>query len=418
MLRTRIDEGGRVAVWLSRLVPIMLGLVVAMPCAAQVETHPGTDAASGTLDPHLATAPLVRAARVPRGIHLDGVLDEADWGEVQPFGNFIQTDPHEGLPATQPTEVRILYDDDAIYVGARMYESAGSVRKRLGRRDSYLADSDWFYVMLDSYHDHLTAYQFSVNPAGVKRDEITGGGGHPDASWDAVWEVATTTDSAGWTAEMRIPFSQLRFNAAPEQTWGVQFSRRTISDQEVSVLAYTPKSERGGVARYGHLQGLRDIRPGRRMELLPYTVSRAEYRTVSAGNPYRDGSDWFTGAGLDLKYRLTSSLTLDATFNPDFGQVEVDPGRRQPVGVRDVVRREAAVLRGRLIDLPVRRDAALLLAPHRAPAAGRAAGRCRVFGPADEHDDPRRGQDHGPDAERLEHRRGAGADGEGARAVR
>jgi hypothetical protein len=306
-------------------VPVLFGLVAAAPVGAQVDAHVDAAESRGTPDPHLAAAPLVRAERVQRGIHLDGILDEADWAAAQAFGDFIQTDPREGLPATEPTEVRILYDDDAIYVGARMWESAGEIRKRLGRRDAYLADSDWFYVMLDSYHDHLSAYQFSVNPAGVKRDEITGGGGHPDASWDAVWEVATTTDSAGWTAEIRIPFSQLRFNAAPEQTWGVQFSRRAISKEEVTVLSYTPKSERGGVARYGHLQGLRDIRPGRRMELLPYTVSRAEYRNVSAGNPFRDGSDWFTGAGLDLKYRLTSSLTLDATFNPDFGQVEVDP---------------------------------------------------------------------------------------------
>jgi hypothetical protein len=299
----------------------VLALGLALPLPAQE-----TGMAPGTTDPRTPAAPLVQAYRLERGVRLDGVLDEDDWALAVPFRNFVQTDPVEGHPATEPTEVRILYDEDALYVGARMHESRGAIKKRLGRRDSFLSDSDWFYVMLDSYHDHLTAYQFSVNPAGVKRDEITNGTMfRPDASWDAVWDVATTTDSLGWTAEIRIPFSQLRFSDAPEQTWGIQFSRRAISKEEVTVLAYTPKSERGGVARYGHLQGLRDIRPGRRMELLPYTLSRAEYLDVQEGNPYRDGSDWFTGAGLDLKYRVTSSMTLDATFNPDFGQVEVDP---------------------------------------------------------------------------------------------
>lgn len=307
------------------LMGAVLALALALPASAQsVLESPGTP------DPHMAASPRVLALRVDGGIRLDGLLDEDEWALAMPASHFIQTDPRDGLDATEPTEVRILYDDDALYIGARMHESRGAIKKRLGRRDSYLSDSDWFYVMLDSYHDHLTAYQFSVNPAGVKRDELTGGGGgggfgRGDASWDAIWDVATTTDSAGWTAEIRIPFSQLRFKVAAEQVWGIQFSRRAISKEEVTVLSHTPKSERGGVARYGHLEGLRDIGPGRRLEVLPYTVSRVEYRDVSAGNPFRDGSDFFTGAGVDLKYRLTSSLTLDATVNPDFGQVEVDP---------------------------------------------------------------------------------------------
>jgi hypothetical protein len=178
--------------------------------------------------------------------------------------------------------------------------------------------------MLDTYHDHVSGVQFSVNPAGVKRDESLGGG-NPDASWDAVWEAATSTDSTGWTAEMRIPFSQLRFGRQNEQVWGLQISRRAISKEEVTVLSHTPKDERGGIARYGHLIGLQGLVPGRRMELMPYAVTRAEYLDIDPANPFRDGSDLASGIGLDLKYRLTSSLTLDATFNPDFGQVEVDP---------------------------------------------------------------------------------------------
>ncbi|MCI0435849.1 MAG: carbohydrate binding family 9 domain-containing protein [Gemmatimonadetes bacterium] len=290
----------------------------------------GADArvSSGTRNDAHDTAPVAHATRFDDAIALDGRLDEAAWAAAVPITEFYQTDPVDGAPATERTEVHIIYDDLAIYIGARMWESTGEVRKRLGRRDSFLMDSDWFYVMFDSYHDHQRAYQFSVNPAGVKRDEITGGGGggpRGDASWDAVWDVVTSVDDEGWTVEIRIPFSQLRFSRADRQTWGVQFGRRAISKEESTIFAFTPKSQRGGVARYGHLEGLEGIQPGRKLELLPYSVARAEYVGVDSGDPFRDGSDWFGGAGLDLKYRVTSSMTLDATFNPDFGQVEVDP---------------------------------------------------------------------------------------------
>ncbi len=292
-----------------------------------------TRATAGTRADAHAAAPVARATRLEAAINLDGRLDDAAWEMTVPVTEFYQTDPVDGAPATERTEVYILYDDAAIYIGARLWESTGEVRKRLGRRDSFLMDSDWFYVMLDSYHDHQRAYQFSVNPAGVKRDEVTGGGGgggpggfgRGNASWDAVWNVATSVDAEGWTVEMRIPFSQLRFSNATQQTWGIQFSRRAISKEETTVFAFTPKSQRGGVARYGHLEGLEGIEPGRKMELLPYTVARAEYVSVSPGNPFRDGSDYFGGAGADMKYRVTSSMTLDATVNPDFGQVEADP---------------------------------------------------------------------------------------------
>jgi hypothetical protein len=188
-------------------------------------------------------------------------------------------------------------------------------------------DSDWFHVMLDSHHDHLTAYQFSINPAGVKRDEIQNGGFRGDASWDAIWDAATSVDDEGWTVELRIPFSQLRFGATDQHVWGIQFSRRINRLQEVSVLAFTPRRDRGGVARYGHLQGISGIAAGKRWEIMPYTLGRAEFVTVADGNPFRDGSDYFSGFGADAKYRLTSSLTIDATVNPDFGQVEVDPAQ-------------------------------------------------------------------------------------------
>ncbi len=161
----------------------------------------GAQAAS---DGH-AAAPRAEAVRLSGTIHLDGRLDEPAWQAATPITSFTQLDPREGQPVSQPTEVRVLYDADAIYVGARLQ---GPVRYRLGRRDMALLDSDWFGVIIDSYHDHRTAFHFQVNPGGVQRDatvRMEGGQAQEDDSWDAVWEAATSRDSAGWTAELRIP---------------------------------------------------------------------------------------------------------------------------------------------------------------------------------------------------------------------
>jgi len=184
-------------------------------------------------------------------------------------------------------------------------------------------DSDWFGVMIDSYLDHRTAFGFDVNPAGVRHDEIKTID-VDDYSWDPVWEAATTVDSTGWTAEYRIPFSQIRFSNAREQVWGVQFERIIGRNREYAVSTFIPKSIRGGVPQYGHLLGVEGIRPGKRIEVLPYTVQRASY--VDPGtNPFLDKPELGTEVGLDLLFRLSSNLTMNAAFNPDFGQVEVDP---------------------------------------------------------------------------------------------
>lgn len=282
-----------------------------------------------------ADAPQVRALRTDETIHLDGWLNEGAWRAAIPATEFTQLDPNEGAPATQRTEVYFLYTDRALYVGARLYDS-GAVASRLGRRDDQLGNSDWFTVILDSYHAHRTAFRFQVNPAGVRGDAVVTGergffGDGGDDSWDPVWRVKTTVRDSGWIAEMRIPFSQLRFSTAEEQVWGIQISREISRNQEEVFFAFTPSSERGGVPRYGHLVGLESISTGSPLELLPYVVSRAEYRPVRSAaqaefpNPFRDGSEYSFGTGLTAKYRLTSNLTLNATMNPDFGQVEVDP---------------------------------------------------------------------------------------------
>ncbi len=297
-----------------RIAAPALVLACLLPHAVSAQSAP----AQGEARPLVVTT----AVRARGEIRLDGRLDEADWAGAPATDAFTQLDPAEGRPATQPTQVRVLYDDTYLYVGARLADS-GPVTGRLGRRDMDAGDSDWFRVFLDSYHDQRTAFGFEVNPAGVRRDEIRTIDVDDD-SWDPVWDAATQVDSSGWTAEMRIPFSQLRFSGALEQVWGVQFERVIGRLNEDALSTYIPKTERGGVPLYGHLVGLRDLRATHHLELLPYTLSKSEF-VDPAGDPFRSLPQGSMAAGLDLLYGISSSLTLNAAINPDFGQVEVDP---------------------------------------------------------------------------------------------
>ncbi len=281
-------------------------------------------------------APRATAVRANSSIDVDGRLDEPVWSQATPITDFIQELPLEGQPATQRSEFRIAYDDDAIYVGAMLFDT-GALTGRLARRDVGAGDFDYIVVSLDSFHDHETSYQFFLNVSGSFRDGVSGGGGGGggrgggDSSWDPVWTRATQVRDDGWSAEMRIPFSQLRFSPGDAQVWGVHLQRHVHRLQERTVFPFIPTLERGGPSRYAHLDGISGIEPGRRLELLPYVTGRGEYLELSTpsgitfGNPYRTGSDEFGDAGVDLKYRLTSNVTLDATVNPDFGQVELDP---------------------------------------------------------------------------------------------
>jgi len=269
---------------------------------------------------------VVEATRLNTEINIDGLLDEPGWQRATPSGGtFTQIDPSEGDPSPEMTDVYVLYDADAIYIGARLWDSSGEIRRRLGRRDSQAQDSDWFTVSMDTHHDHQNAYQFSLNPAGVKRDEIGNGGFRGDDSWDAVWDGAASVDAQGWSVEIRVPFSQLRFSSEPVQVWGIQFARSINRLQERSVFAFTPRRERGGVARFGHLSGLTDLEAGKRLEVVPYALGRGLFVQPEAGDPFRDASEFQRGTGLDALYRVTTSMTLNGTVNPDFGQVEVDP---------------------------------------------------------------------------------------------
>ena len=271
--------------------------------------------------------PVVTAVRIDRPPTIDGRLDDPVWALAPPVTQFLQTDPEEGKPVSEATEVRVLYDAEAIYVGARLFDrEPRRIIRRLGRRDAQ-PPSDDFRVLFDSYHDHRTAFRFTLNPAGVKGDVLFGGDGDfADDSWDPVWAGAATVDSLGWTAELRIPFSQLRFSASRVQVWGVRFVRWIQRKNEFALFPFVGKTESGFVSRFAHLVGLHDIPQPRRLELLPYTVARGTYDDpVVPGNPFDPGSRYFGGAGLDVKYGVTSNLTIDAAFNPDFGQVEIDP---------------------------------------------------------------------------------------------
>ena len=270
--------------------------------------------------------PEVRAVRTKTPITIDGRLNEEAWLHATPATGFLQKDPDEGKDATERTEVRIAYDDRAIYVGARMFDrTPATVGRRLSRRDAD-ADADYFIVGFDPHHDHLTGFFFKVSAAGAQSDGTIDNDTATDNSWDGVWSSAVTVDDSGWTAELRIPYSQLRFPSASQQVWGVNAVRFIRRRNEESWFVLTPKKENGLASRMAHLVGLDDIPAASHLEWLPYTVGRAEYIAPSSpGDPFNDGSRFFGNAGLDVKWGLTSNLTLSGTVNPDFGQVEVDP---------------------------------------------------------------------------------------------
>jgi hypothetical protein len=294
------------------LLPLAAAIVAACPLGAQ--------------DADAAPRPSVRAVERTEPIVLDGRLDESIWRTAPAATDFVQYDPHEGQPATQRTEVRFVHDGEALWIGARMFDTEGAagVVTRLARRDQD-TESDYLQLVLDTYHDHTGRTVLTVNPSGVKADAGQASA-YADPSWDPVWQVATRIDSAGWTAELRIPFSQLRFPRDSVQTWGLQIWRQVQRLNERSMWSPWGKREQGGPALFGHLEGVRAPRSRGRMELLPYALSRASYvAPTQPGSPFQSDRAYSVRVGADLRYQLSSTLTLDATINPDFGQVEVDP---------------------------------------------------------------------------------------------
>lgn len=285
--------------------------------------------ASGRATPPSANPTAVVEATAITGeetIRLDGNLTEEVWQRAAIIRDFRQREPKDGAPATFKTEARIIYDAKAIYVAVEAFDpEPAKIVGLLTRRDSS-SPSDWISIAMDSYHDRRTAYEFAVNPAGVKRDKyIFNDGNGEDAGWDAVWDVAVQKDNRGWRAEFRIPFSQLRFKAIGKPVFAVAVVRIIGRLNETATWPLLSKSATGYVSSFAEIRGVELSRPPKRLEAAPYTVSKLVTEPRDPGNPLIKTASANASVGLDMKYAITPGLTLTATANPDFGQVEADP---------------------------------------------------------------------------------------------
>jgi hypothetical protein len=269
----------------------------------------------------------ITAAVVPAAtaIKLDGEFNEAVWERVPAVGGFRQREPKDGEAATFPTEVKVAYDAAHIYVAVFAHdpEPARIIGMRT-RRDSQ-SPSDWIRVLIDSFYDRRTAFEFSVNPAGVKRDVAWSNDINEDEGWDAVWDVSVSRAKDGWRAEFRIPLSQLRFRRSENATFGFAVARQIGRLNETDTWPLLSKAASGIVSSFGDLTGLQLTQTPKRLELLPYVVSQVHTQPREPGNPLVSARDAKATIGADLKYALRPGLTLTATVNPDFGQVEADP---------------------------------------------------------------------------------------------
>src|SRR5881628_585810 len=283
--------------------------------ALVVQTH--TPATGGSVRSPTATA--VRTVHAPL---IDGRDDDEVWRTAPAITQFREFQPKEDGDPRFPTEAKVDYDDRNLYVFIRAFDPhPDSILKLLARRDVRAA-TDQLKIVIDSYHDRRTGFEFAVNPAGVKRDyAIYNDGQTEDDAWDAVWDVATTVDSLGWTAEFRIPLSQLRYAPAATNTFGFGVWRDIQRYTERVSWPVYRASRPGFPSQMGEVQGLVGLSSPRRLEVTPYGVTKNV--TVADGGAF-DHPQRFAG-GADIKYGVTSNLTLDATVNPDFGQVEADP---------------------------------------------------------------------------------------------
>ena len=307
--------GRRVSRWRARLGIALATVWLPVTSHAQDEVSPVRKQAT--------------AVRAPDGnIDLDGRLDEELWNTAPALTDFIQKEPVEGVTPADPMEVRFLYTGGALYVGARMSSSSRSaIQAPLSRRDD-VEQSEYLLISLDTYLSRRTAYCFGVTASGVRLDHFhpSDDEGNEDSEFDPVWEAHAQITESGWTAELWIPYSQLRFNALPEQIWGLNIKRSIPSKNEEDYWALIPRTVQGWASRFGELHGISDTRPSRRIELLPSFGGRSIVTgDRDPANPFDDGKNLDRHIGLDFKMGLGPSLTLESTVNPDFGQVEADP---------------------------------------------------------------------------------------------
>ncbi len=256
---------------------------------------------------------------------IDGELTEPAWDLVEWTSDYVEFEPDNATAPTEQTKMKITYDDKNLYVAFKCYQKdPATIERRMGRRDDF--PGDWVEINIDSYGDDRTGFSFTASASGVKGDEFISNNGNFDSSWNPIWYLATSIDNDGWTAEMRIPLSQLRFSNADEQIWGIQSTRRYFNNEERSTWQPLPPNPPGWVSEFGELRGIKGIKPQKQLEIQPYTVAQLDTYEKEEGNPFRDGSDARLTGGLDAKIGVTNDLTLDVTINPDFGQVDADPG--------------------------------------------------------------------------------------------
>jgi len=262
-------------------------------------------------------------------VRVDGRLDEAAWTLATPVTDFVQKEPVEGAPPTEDMEVRFLYADDALYVGARMYTAGGpaAIQAPLGPRDVG-EQAEYILISLDTFLDRRTAYTFGVTAAGVRLDHFHRSDSEEDidTGFNPVWVARTAVDAEGWTAEMWIPFSQLRFTNLAEQLWGMNVVRWIPNKNEENYWVAVPRTVQGWSSHFGQLRGVEAVDLARRIEVLPYLAGGSSmYGNRDRANPFDDGRNLEGSIGGDLKMGVGPNLTLDVTVNPDFGQVEADP---------------------------------------------------------------------------------------------
>lgn len=260
-------------------------------------------------------------------ITIDGLINESVWWEGRWADDFIQYQPNEGKAPTQPTQFKVLYDNQYLYFAFYCKEvSKDSVINRMGRRDDF--PGDWVEINIDSYHDQRSAFSFTVSASGVRGDEfISNNGENWDESWNPIWQTKTNITDSGWTAEVKIPLSQLRYDNKKEKVWGLQVQRMVFRKNERSTWQYIPQSKGAWVSEFGELYGLDNIPQHRQVEIAPYATVQIEKYKKEPGNPYAKGIDAKINGGIDGKYAVTNNLILDFTINPDFGQVEADPSQ-------------------------------------------------------------------------------------------
>lgn len=299
----------------------LLGLALSIQAPESLSAR--ADVRTATTIPQIAapTDTSAVALRADSPPVIDGRDDDQAWKSAPVINQFQQWRPNEGKPARFKTEAKIAYDAANMYVFVRAFDPhPDSIKKLLERRDTFTS-SDMIWVFVDSYHDKRTGYEFGVNAAGVKMDQAIYDDGNEDGAWDAVWDVATRIDSLGWTAEFRIPLSQMRYSRDREHTFGIMIDRDVYRYNERYIWPLLRQSKPGFVSQFGALHGMDDLENPRKLEAMPYVVTKNA--STIRNNAFTQQSN--LAAGGDIKYRLAPNVTLDATINPDFGQVESDP---------------------------------------------------------------------------------------------